>query len=260
MAARIQTAAPSLLICALGISLITAGCRRSDTTPHREAQAGLTPPVVSAEACPYGHPHVRRAKVLYGLLAPDAELQREIDAGAVVAAGCVVFDDSPDYLLVCKTCGFDFNPVTEEWERESPDPLSFERPLSPTVLSFPLPDPATREGLQYNQHFQDGELTSEGVQYWSNEPKDALYKRIAAYVQAHEGRANNETAGADRVFQSYELSIAGVPAELCVSYNPDGQPAHVSLDSPPAPLPEARNPAAAVKLEDEDADGASVGR
>lgn len=51
--------------------------------------------------CPYcGSQNV--SYILYGMPAPDTELERQIDSGEVIIGGCVVFEESEQWR--CQDC------------------------------------------------------------------------------------------------------------------------------------------------------------
>jgi hypothetical protein len=225
-----------LLWCAgLGATVIAAaGCRHASSEPAQSVSIPKT--------CPYGHTTVRRAEVVYGLMPTSP-------AGEVVAGGCVVEEGvSPAYLFVCKTCDFRQNPVTEDWVRETENPHRFDRPLSSPILSFPVAVKPQLQGVRYTQHFQDGVMTTESVDYWTSEKRDVILARLTTFAAKYGVELNSpDSDSSDRAPIDHELSIHGVPAELSVWWMLSGE-AHVSFRYLAVSYPDLRNPSATVPV------------
>jgi hypothetical protein len=134
--------------------------------------------------CPLGHHSVRVVPVVYGLRGPDAEEEQEVAAHRLISGGCIVSTSSPAYHAYCDTCGYEYDPESECWERRSPGPNGFVAAFSPLITSFKVPKGASTDYLQQSR---DGVSTWQRVSFvWeplSSEDFNNAAKEIGASLR-----------------------------------------------------------------------------
>jgi len=123
--------------------------------------------------CPYGHNSLKAVSISYGLPAFE-----EIESGGnsqanTVIGGCLISEDSPNYTVICKKCGFQKHIHGDEiyWNRHSGEVESFEIALSSIVTDFPvyeLNEENKMNSVSYIQQTSNSEVIREIVSYSSN--------------------------------------------------------------------------------------------
>jgi hypothetical protein len=162
---------------------LSAGCyltsaRSTDDRASAERAAAARP---LPTTCPYGHATLKDTPVLYGMLIMTPELRRRIDGGEVIAGGCCFIPAaSPDTMLVCTACKYQYNRLTAEWHRTGDDPAGFERPLDRLVAEFPLPAPPGQ--ALYGQTLRNGVVTDESADCWTTRPAGEVEASVRAYL------------------------------------------------------------------------------
>jgi hypothetical protein len=138
--------------------------------------------------CPFGHDHLREIPIFYGLLLWTPELHRQVDDLEVWPGGCVAMPWRTK--VVCPTCRYAYEPGERIWEKSSPDPAAFARPLAPVVLGFPKPPD---NQLIYYQDVGPAGPVKEQVLYWSAEDTATIEARTVRYLQERGIAVRRET-------------------------------------------------------------------
>ena len=143
------------------------------------------------ETCPNGHTDLRDVPIVYGLLTPDPELQRQLDNREIIAGGCNL--RPLESYVVCFECDFRFDAYFREWERCSEDRLSFKRRLGKLIDTFPEfqdATPAYRQALN-----EDGQVTKTSVWFRTPEGFGSAAKRVEQHVATDSDSAEKQTEG-----------------------------------------------------------------
>ena len=129
--------------------------------------------------CPFGHAGVKQIPILYGLLAMDEDLQKQIDALEVWPGGCCVAEEKKK--TVCPACRYAQDWREGTWTLYSPDMASFQRPLSPLIAALPYPSPEMLRGIlnYYQTVDSNGKVVREQMVYWTKEPELAIPNNIS---------------------------------------------------------------------------------
>ena len=120
------------------------------------------------------------------------------------------FDEVPQFgpnAPMCARCFHAYQEDEHAWKRASELSTSFQRPLSPATLGFPVPDKSViRSLIVYRQKFAGPlgkDRYSDGVSYWYATTDHALTNQIAAHAERSHMRLSQSYSSPTLPGQAY---------------------------------------------------------
>jgi hypothetical protein len=154
------------------LALFLTGCANSPPPPPQPPPAPTTRPttrVFSSLAaitrepnrtrCPFGHASVQVIPSL---------------------GGCTFWSPEFNQTLICLQCGYGHDPAQETWQKGSTDPKSFQAPLDPLTINFPILTAESKP--QFYQSILATRSAHEGLLYRSAQAPAVLEPQVAAYL------------------------------------------------------------------------------
>jgi hypothetical protein len=150
------------------LALFLTGCANSPPPPPAPTTRPTTRLFSSLAAitrepnrtrCPFGH---ARVEVIPSL------------------GGCTFWSPDFNQTLICLQCGYGHDPAQETWQKGSTDLTSFQAPLDPLTLNFPIL--AAESKPQFYQSVLATRSVHEGLLYRSAQTPAVLEPQVAAYL------------------------------------------------------------------------------